>query len=203
MPNLPVSNAGYQTAGGNLVPIGDGVEKVVGNKHNDTKIDGVSGVQLIKNGEVDAEVEDKEVIADGDKVYSHRLKYNANESYADKMKKIVSKRNKLEKEQEASSNKRRKNTIERQLAGLNMAENALFEHQELKKYEEGIKVANSFAFGGKIKKFEGGGTIFTESTGKKYRLVNGKKQYFIDPTTNKIPTERGIVTGKQIGRAHV
>ena len=32
-PHMPFSNCGYQTKGGNLVPIGDGVEEAVGNYH--------------------------------------------------------------------------------------------------------------------------------------------------------------------------
>lgn len=156
-PDAPVSQSGYQTKGGELKPIGDGMEEVVGNRHNDTKIDGVSGVQLHSNGELEAEVEDKEVIADGEKVYSHRLKYDKKHSYADKIKKVVKERNKLEKKQDKATSKREKNTIERQLAGLNMAENAVFRHQEEAKHREGIEVANTFAMGGRIKKLVGGG----------------------------------------------
>lgn len=156
-PDAPVSESGYQTKGGILKPIGDGMEEVVGNRHNDTKIDGVSGVQLHSNGELEAEVEDKEVIADGEKVYSHRLKYDKKDSYADKIKKVVKQRNKLEKKQDKATSKREKNTIERQLAGLNMAENAVFRHQEEAKYREGIQVADTFAMGGRIKRLVGGG----------------------------------------------
>ena len=81
-PQMPVSNGGYQTKGGNLVPIGDGVEEAIGNQHNEEKIDGVSGIQLSKNGEPVAEIENKEVVVDGDTVYSHQLKYDGKQSYA-------------------------------------------------------------------------------------------------------------------------
>ena len=158
-PQMPISNGGYQTKGGNLVPIGDGVEEAVGNQHNEETIDGVSGIQLSKNGEPVAEIENKEVVVDGDTVYSHQLKYDGKQSYADKMRKITAKRNKLEKEQNNTKDKRVKNTIERKLAGLNMAEEALFTHQEHRKYAEGIKVANSFAFGGKLPKLAVGGPL--------------------------------------------
>lgn len=148
--NAPVSASGFQTKGGYLKQIGDGVEEVVGNKHNDTTIDGVSGVQLHANGELKAEVERKEIITDGTNVYSQQLKYDKKNTYADKIRQIVKQRNKLEAKQENASSKREKNTIERQLAGLNMAENAVFEHQESYKYANGIKAANKFAAGGRL-----------------------------------------------------
>ena len=192
-PQMPVSNGGYQTKGGNLVPIGDGVEEAIGNQHNEEKIDGVSGIQLSKNGEPVAEIENKEVVVDGDTVYSHQLKYDGKQSYADKMRKITAKRNKLEKEQNTAKDRRIKNTIERKLAGLNMAEEALFTHQEHRKYAEGIAVANTFAFGGMLPKFSGGGNKFTDTNnGKRYRLVNGKKQYFIDFDPIKTAKEEEI-----------
>ena len=202
-PQMPISNGGYQTKGGNLVPIGDGVEEAVGNQHNEETIDGVSGIQLSKNGEPVAEIENKEVVVDGDTVYSHQLKYDGKQSYADKMRKITAKRNKLEKEQNNTKDKRVKNTIERKLAGLNMAEEALFTHQEHRKYAEGIKVANTFAFGGKIPKFSNGGNVYTDTNGKKYRLVNGKKQYFIDFDPIKTAKKEEIALNTELNKKDV
>ena len=203
-PQMPVSNGGYQTKGGNLVPIGDGVEEAIGNQHNEEKIDGVSGIQLSKNGEPIAEIENKEVVVDGDTVYSHQLKYDGKQSYADKMRKITAKRNKLEKEQNTAKDRRVKNTIERKLAGLNMAEEALFTHQEHRKYAEGIKVADSFAFGGKLPKFSNGGNVFTATAnGRKYRLVNGKKQYFIDFDPIKTAKEEEIKLNTELNKKDV
>ena len=202
-PQMPISNGGYQTKGGNLVPIGDGVEEAVGNQHNEENIDGVSGIQLSKNGEPVAEIENKEVVVDGDTVYSHQLKYDGKQSYADKMRKITAKRNKLEKEQNTTKDKRVKNTIERKLAGLNMAEEALFTHQEHRKYAEGIKVADSFAFGGKLPKFNNGGNVYTDTNGKKYRLVNGKKQYFIDFDPIKTAKEEEIALNTALNKKDV
>ena len=202
-PQMPVSNGGYQTKGGNLVPIGDGVEEAVGNQHNEEKIDGVSGIQLSKNGEPVAEIENKEVVVDGDTIYSHQLKYDGKQSYADKMRKITAKRNKLEKEQNTTKDKRVKNTIERKLAGLNMAEEALFTHQEHRKYAEGIAVANTFAFGGKLPKFSNGGNVYTDTNGKKYKLVNGKKQYFIDFDPIKTAKEEEIALNTALNKKDV
>lgn len=147
------SIGGYKAKGGNLVPIADGVEQVVGNRHNETTIDGVSGVQLSQNGEPVAEVEDNEVIVDGNQVLSDRLKYDKNNTYADKMRTLARKRNKLESQQERLNSSRTKNTIERKLAGLNAAEDALFKHQETHKLMEGKKVLdnlNTFAYGGSM-----------------------------------------------------
>ena len=202
-PQMPVSNGGYQTKGGNLVPIGDGVEEAVGNQHNEENIDGVSGIQLSKNGEPVAEIENKEVVVDGDTVYSHQLKYDGKQSYADKMRKITAKRNKLEKEQNTAKDRRVKNTIERKLAGLNMAEEALFTHQEHRKYAEGIKVADSFAFGGRLPKFNNGGSVYTDTNGRKYRLVNGKKQYFIDFDPIKTAKEEEIALNTALNKKDV
>ena len=202
-PQMPISNGGYQTKGGNLVPIGDGVEEAVGNYHNEENIDGVSGIQLSKNGEPVAEIENKEVVVDGDTVFSHQLKYDGKQSYADKMRKITAKRNKLEKEQNTTKDKRVKNTIERKLAGLNMAEEALFTHQEHRKYAEGIAVANTFAFGGKLPKFSNGGNVYTDTNGKRYRLVNGKKQYFIDFDPIKTAKEEEIALNTALNKKDV
>ena len=202
-PQMPISNGGYQTKGGNLVPIGDGVEEAVGNYHNEENIDGVSGIQLSKNGEPVAEIENKEVVVDGDTVFSHQLKYDGKQSYADKMRKITAKRNKLEKEQNTTKDKRVKNTIERKLAGLNMAEEALFTHQEHRKYAEGIAVANTFAFGGKLPKFSNGGNVYTDTNGKRYRLVNGKKQYFIDFDPIKTAKEEEIKLNTELNKKDV
>ena len=47
MSGKPVSNGGFQTIGGNLIPIGNGIEKAVGNKHEESTIDGVGGIQLL------------------------------------------------------------------------------------------------------------------------------------------------------------
>lgn len=150
-----LNNLAPQTLGGDLVPIGDGVEEVVGNKHNQTTIDGVSGVQLLENGQPTAEVENGEVIVDGDRVLSNRLMFDANNSYADKMKQLTKKRNKLEAMQEKAKGYRAKNTIERKLASLNAAESTLFQHQEETKYAEGmnelqnVEGTPSFRWGGK------------------------------------------------------
>lgn len=148
-PNLPVSNGGYQTKGGNLIPIGDGVELAVGNRHNETSVDGVSGIQLSQDGEPVAEIENKEVLADGHTVYSDRLKFKGNKSYADAMVALTKKRNKLEDKQNATNSTAEKNTLDRQLAGLNMAEETLFKIQEVHKEMEGKHVLNNiFAYGG-------------------------------------------------------
>lgn len=189
-PELPVSNGGFQTKGGNLVPIGDGIEEAVGNRHNDTKIDGVSGIQLSKNGEVQAEIEDKEIIADGDTVYSHRLKYDKKHSYADKMRKLTSMRNKLEKKQIESSDKRVKNSVERQLAGLNMAEETLFKHQESRKEKEGTEVLNYLAKGGKIKKLAIGGYARSRSFKDDKPVYKGWKKRLDNTYNNANPQEQ-------------
>lgn len=148
------SNGGYETQGGALIPIGDGVEEAVGNRHNESKIDGVSGIQLSQQGEPVAEIENKEVLVDGHKVMSHQMKRPDGYSYADMMRKITAKRNKLETQQEKAKGHRSKNTIERKLASLNMAEETLFAEQEAHKLAigqqtlENIDNVPSFKTGG-------------------------------------------------------
>ena len=140
----------YTTTGGDLVPIADGVTEVVGNTHGENTIDGTYGVQLQQQGKPVAEVEDGEVIADDTAVFSNRLMYNKKQSYADKMKQIAAKRNKLDSKLEGTVPTRTRNTIERELAGLNMAEEALYNTQEAHKMEEGIAELSKLANGGRI-----------------------------------------------------
>ena len=184
------SLAGYATKGGNLVQIGDGVEEARGNKHNETKIDGVSGIQLHPEGapEPIAEIEDKEILVDGNKVLSQQLKYKGNQSYADKMRQIVKNRNKLEKEQLETKSTRKKNTVERKLAGLNMAEETLFKMQEAHKELEGTQVLD------KLKSFAMGGTIGEPiiSEGKYKGWTKTAKGFYRHPSNkNVIVDENG------------
>ena len=172
------SLGGYATKGGNLVQIGAGIEEAKGNKHNETKIDGVSGIQLYEQGQAEptAEIEDKEILVDGNRVISQRLKFNGKQSYADKMRQIVKERNKKEAEQLETKSIRKKNSLERQLAGLTMAEDTLFQLQETHKQLEGTKVlqdlgTKKFALGGKI---TNKATLVTSGQYKgMYRLPNG------------------------------
>lgn len=183
--NPAMSQGGFSTKGGDLVPIGDGVEEVVGNRHNETKIDGVSGVVLSANGEQVAEVEDKEILVDGNKVISDRLKYDANNSYADKMRTLTKKRNALESQQDKAKGFRAKNTIERKLASLNMAEETLFNQQEMHKMVEGkdtLEKLDTFAFGGTIGGDEGDiNEAKLRASGKYKQLDNGFYQQIDNP----------------------
>lgn len=144
----------YETQGGNLVPIADGVEKVVGNKHGSNKIDGTYGVKLSENGVPVAEVEGGEVIADGEVVFSDRLMYNDKHSFADKMEQISDKRNRLDKKLEKAKLPRQRNTVERELSKLNMAEDVLYTHQEAVKMKEGQEELKTLANGGLVPDLE-------------------------------------------------
>jgi len=142
----------FQTTGGKLKPLAEGVQEVVGNEHGEKTIDNSYGVTLSENGQPVAEVEDGEVIADGQAVFSNRLMADNKNTYADKMKKVTSKRNTLEKRLDGKLTTVSKNTVERQLAGLNMAEESLFKQQELHKEIEGMQVLDKLALGGPIRK---------------------------------------------------
>src|SRR5690606_6260567 len=99
---------------------------VVGNKHGEKSIDGTYGVQLKDNGIPVAEVEGGEVLVDDKVVFSDRMMYDDKNSYADKMKQIAVKRGKLEDKLDNTKTPFRRNSVERRLAALNMAEEALY-----------------------------------------------------------------------------
>lgn len=144
----------YDTKGGDLVPIAPGVEKVVGNKHGSNNIEGTYGVQLSEDGVPVAEVEDGEIIADGKAVFSDRLMYDNKDSFADKMEQISNKRNNLDKKLENAKLPRQRNTIERRLSKLNMAEDVLYTQQEVVKAKEGQQELATLAKGGPIPDLE-------------------------------------------------
>jgi hypothetical protein len=158
------SASGYDTTGGALVPIGEGIEKAIGNKHSENDIDGSYGITLSKNGQPQAEIEDEEIVADGQRVYSDQLKYDKNHTYADKMEKITKERNKLEGKLDHKTNRRTRNSIERKLGNLNLAEETLFTEQEMHKLIKGEQQLQKMANDGIIektgnRKFPDGGKI--------------------------------------------
>jgi hypothetical protein len=171
LPNKPntTSIGKYQTKGGNLKPIGDGVAVAEGNKHSEKRIDNSYGITLHQQGKAIAEVEDEEVLVeqgDGtDMVYSEQLTDEKGVSFAKRMKQLTAKRNKLDKKLEGTKDSLSRNTIERQLAGLNMAEEVLTQKQEMAKMVEGQRELDNLAYGGKVKKYDGG-TSPDETIGK-------------------------------------
>lgn len=149
----------YNTTGGNLKPIADGVVEVQGNKHGEKTIDNSYGVTLHKGNQPIAEVEDKEIMVeqpDGDMVFSARLKDEKGVSFANRMKQLAKKRNKLEKDLDKNYDTKSRNSIERKLAGLNMAEEVLKIKQEEVKFREGQAELNKLSNGGKIPKYANG-----------------------------------------------
>lgn len=137
--------------GGDLIPLNSTTEKAEGNTHGENTIDGEYGITL-NNGEEDiAEIEDKEVIVDNEMVFSDRLKYNKGVTYAAKAEQIAKKAGKLESRLNDSTDKRERNGIERQLAGTNMANKALFAHQEETQIKEGKVELDKLAYGGRTK----------------------------------------------------
>ena len=168
LPSKPntTSIGGYQTTGGKLKPIGEGVVEAEGNKHGENKIDNSYGITLHQQGEPIAEIEDEEVLVaqpdGGDMVYSDRLTDEKGVTFAKRMKQLTAKRNKLDSKLEKTRDSISRNTIERQLAGLNMAEEVLTQKQEMVKMVEGQNELDMLANGGKIranKKYFNGGVI--------------------------------------------
>lgn len=179
---------GFTTEGGALVPIGDGVEKAIGNKHAENKIGGTYGIKVNQNGMPVAEIEDGEIVADGNVVYSDQMMYDKNNTYADKMEKITMQRNKLDKKLEGLKKPRQRNGVERQLASLNMAEEALFNKQEMAKLAEGTETLESLAKGGKINKMATGGNFKDIASQVAPQLIDNVINGVITANTPKIAT---------------
>lgn len=125
----------YTTKGGDIMPIGNGVEEVSGNTHNESVIDNTQGVKLInkQTGLPEAEVEDDEVIVDGEYVFSDRLTVDGNKTFANKMKTITMKRNNVENALSTTTDTKIRNGLKRQLQGIDLETEKLKEHQELVK----------------------------------------------------------------------
>lgn len=148
LPSQTIHSKGkYKTKGGILSPIAEDVEEVIGNEHDETNIDGTTGVKLLDNGIPVAEVEDGEVIAKDALVYSDELKADKNNTYADKMKQIGKHKAKLQKDLEEAVIPAQRNTVNRKLVFLDEDEKDLFLKQEAAKEET---VTNKMAKGGII-----------------------------------------------------
>jgi hypothetical protein len=74
IPSKPSTTGKLDAVGGDLVPISNNAELVVGNKHSEKKIDNSYGVTLSKNNEPIVNVEDKEVVVNNNLVFSDKLK---------------------------------------------------------------------------------------------------------------------------------
>lgn len=129
----------YNTTGGRLTPLNSTTEVAEGNTHGEKTIDGQYGITLDDGQAPIAEVEDEEVIKDGEKVYSNRLMFNKNQSFADKAKQIAVKTGKIETKLNDTSDTKDRNGLERSLAGMKMADEVLFNQQEQVKQREGLK----------------------------------------------------------------
>jgi hypothetical protein len=153
--NLPTASikGKFATKGGKAKMIGDGVEEIQGNTHGENKIDNTNGVKLInkQTGLPEAEVEDKEVIVDGEYVFSDRLKADAENTFAKKMKKLTLKRNNIEEELESTTDTKNRNGLQRTLDGISMKENSLVLEQEVMKASLGqTEQMPIMAYGGGI-----------------------------------------------------
>jgi len=143
--NLPLGSQPNLQAiqGGTLIPTGENTQQAVGNTHSTNNIDGNYGIDIAKNGQPIANVENGEIIKDEEKVYSNQLKYDINNTFSDKMRKLTNQENKLNIKLENTSDGRSKNSIERQLSIIDMAKDNLFKLQEKAKEQIGNeKLAN-------------------------------------------------------------
>lgn len=141
---LPSSSKGkFNTTGGDLIPLNSDAELAVGNTHGEKTIDNSYGITLDNGQEPVAEIEDQEVLVDNEKVFSDRLMYSKNKTFADVSKALQIKAGKFENKLDKNTNTATRNTIERQLAGIKMATEKLFQEQESVKEKEGEEVLNN------------------------------------------------------------
>ena len=129
----------YASKGGKLVPMSSDMEIAKGNKHNESKIDGTSGIKLFdEQGNNFVEIEDDEVIKDGQKVYSNKLKTKSGRTYADEVELLAKKKAKIENNTGLKTNVKL-NTDKANLAKLDYKEDLLFKEQESKKVNNNSK----------------------------------------------------------------
>ena len=150
----------FDTTGGKLIPLSNDAEIAVGNTHNSKQIDGEYGITLDKGGEPIAEVENKEVITNGQRVFSDRLMFDKNNTFADKMGKIATMSGKIEAKLSKTKDTKSINGYKRMLAGNKMQEDALFQQQEEAQEVEG---SDKMAYGGSIPKYANGNNDFLKS----------------------------------------
>lgn len=122
----------FDTVGGDLIPISDNAEIVKGNTHKENNIDGSYGVTLSKNGNPVANIEDEEVIVDNNLVFSNKLKLNG-QTYADIALDVNNKIGELQVKAKNVTKPAQKFSIERTIKGLELANQNLFNRQELTK----------------------------------------------------------------------
>lgn len=132
------SQTGFSAVGGNMNGIASGTDVASGNTHESKAIDGQYGITINDGTKDIAEIENKEVVK-GDVVFSDRLKFKGNQTYASKAEDLARKRGKLEKDLEGVKDTRRRNSLERQISILDNQENALYIDQENSKLKQGLK----------------------------------------------------------------
>lgn len=136
-PPLP-SQTGFSTKGGELEGIANGTDLAVGNKHGEKTIDNTSGIKVAEGGKVLAEIEDGEVVKD-ERVYSDRLKHDGKNTFASTAERYAKERGKLEGQLANVRDRRKRNSLERQISILDTKENELYTQQEAMKAVEAQK----------------------------------------------------------------
>jgi len=132
---LPKSASnGNPIIGGNLIPLDNNTELVVGNKHNENSIDGQYGVTLSdENGQPQANVEDAEVIKDGDYVFSDRLKSSNGKTFANRIKTLTTRKVGIQDKAKTSMTNRHTDGYTRMIEGIELQEQQLQDEQEFVK----------------------------------------------------------------------
>jgi hypothetical protein len=150
---LPTTTGQFNTKGGKLVPISSNSEVAVGNTHGEKTIDNSYGITLEKGNTPIAEIENEEVVKDGQKVYSDRLMFNSTQTFADKAKQLGVKAGKIETKLSNTKDVKDRNGLERTLAGIKMGEEVLYQKQEAEKQVQGEQELNGLpvkALGGSL-----------------------------------------------------
>ncbi len=173
---------GNPTIGGDLVPLDNNTELVVGNTHDEDTIDGQAGVTLMdESGKPQANVEDQEVIKDGEYVFSDRLKSSNGQTFANRIKNLTTKKVKIQDKVSTSRTNRHTDGYNRMVEGIELQEQQLQEEQEIvKMLQPNIDNMSTpqFKKGGFLPKYDEGGILPLKSYLKPVGYVNPL------PTTN-------------------
>ena len=145
----------YGTKGGSLKPLASGIEKAEGNTHEQ------GGIELSEEGKPFAEIEDKEIMVDDDKILSNRLPFHAGKTFADEGESLGHEKAEYEKHL-TSSDIFKRNTAKRNLEKLDNKMNTLLKYQDVVRKNldlDDTSPVNKKAYGGMLPKYWDGGKL--------------------------------------------
>lgn len=197
---LPTSATnGIPAIGGDIIPLDNNTELAVGNKHNESDIDGQKGITLFnEDGTPQANVEDQEVIKDGDYVFSDRLKSSNGKTFANRIKDLTMRKVKIQDKAKDSMTNRHTDGYNRMIEGIELQEQQLQEEQEFVKLMEpnNTDMTTQYARGGRIKKYAIGGYLEDPTYPlKPIGYVNPLPSTNVNIPTSYVPTYTNNLSG--------